>query len=209
MPSLFRRKSADLVEDAVTETSAPGAPTQPRPKGYTPSKQELGVVTPKRPRAGAVREAPPTDRKDAMRRAREKQRAAREEQRAGMLAGDERYLGPRDRGPERALVRDIVDSRRTIGTWFFSFAFVLLIISMVRTMPPAVGLAGNVIWLLLGVGVVIDGVLIARKIKRLVSERFPKSKEKLSGLYMYAVMRSLSYRRFRMPKPRVNVGAKI
>nr|WP_205862491.1 DUF3043 domain-containing protein [Planosporangium thailandense] len=198
-----------MVEDAVAEAAAPEAPAQPRRKGYTPSKQELGVVTPKRPKAGAVREAPPADRKEAMRRARQKQAAARAEQRAGMLAGDERYLGARDRGPERALVRDVVDSRRTVGTLFFSFAFVLLIISMVRTMPPAVGLAGNVIWLLLGVGVVVDGWLMARKIKRLVRERFPNSQERLSGLYMYAIMRSLSYRRFRMPKPRVSVGAKI
>ena len=39
-----------------------------------------------------------------------------------MRAGDERYLLARDRGPERALVRDIVDSRRTVGTCFFGGA---------------------------------------------------------------------------------------
>jgi hypothetical protein len=208
VPSLFRRKSADLVEDAVTETSAAEA-SAPRRKGYTPSKQELGKITPKRPPAGTVREAPPTDRKEAMRRAREKSRAARAEQRAGMMSGDERYLSPRDQGLERALVRDIVDSRRTAGTWFFSFAFVLLLVSMVKALPAQFVLTANLVWLLLGFGVIFDSLLISRKINRLVRERIPKTQQKMAGLYMYAVMRSLSYRRFRMPKPRVKVGAKI
>jgi hypothetical protein len=208
VPSLFRRKPADLVEEAVTETSSDqsGAPTR---KGYTPSKQELGKITPKRPRAGVAREAPPTDRKEAMRRSREKQRAARDEQRAGMLAGDERYLMPRDQGPERALVRDIVDSRRTAGTFFFSFAFILLAVSMVKALPPQFVLTANLVWLLLGFGVILDSLLICRKINKLVRERYPKTQQRMPGLYMYAVMRSLSYRRFRIPKPRVNVGAKV
>jgi hypothetical protein len=208
VPSLFRRKSADLVEDAVTETSSAEA-SAPRRKGYTPSKQELGKITPKRPPAGTVREAPPTDRKEAMRRAREKSRAARAEQRAGMMSGDERYLSPRDQGTERALVRDIVDSRRTAGTWFFSFAFVLLLVSMVKALPAQFVLTANLVWLLLGFGVIFDSLLISRKINRLVRERMPKTQQKMAGLYMYAIMRSLSYRRFRMPKPRVKVGAKI
>jgi hypothetical protein len=208
VPSLFRRKPADLVDDALAETLSDEATSPPR-KGYTPSKQELGKATPKRPRAGAVREAPPTDRKEAMRRAREKSRAARAEQRAGMLAGDEQYLTPRDRGPERALVRDIVDARRTAGTWFFSFAFVLLVVSMVKSLPAQFVLAANIVWLLVGFAVILDSVLIARKIKRLVQERFPKTQQKMFGLYLYAFMRSLSYRRFRIPKPRVSVGAKV
>ncbi|MGC9667236.1 DUF3043 domain-containing protein [Planosporangium sp. 12N6] len=213
MPSLFRRKSTDLVEAAVAEATSADASsaeaTEARPKGYTPSKKELGKITPKRPRAGALREAPPADRKEAARRAREKARAARTEQRAGMLAGDERYLMPRDQGPERALVRDVVDSRLTVGTWFFSFAFVLLVVSSMRSLPPQVGLAANLVWLLLGFGVILDVVLMSRKINRLVRERFPKTQQRMGSLYMYAAMRSLSYRRFRIPKPRVSAGAKI
>jgi hypothetical protein len=208
VPSLFRRKSADLVEDALTEAPSAEA-TDPRRKAYTPSKQELGKITPKRPRAGTVREAPPTDRKEAVKRAREKQRAARAEQRAGMMSGDERYLGARDQGPERALVRDIVDSRLTAGTWFFSFAFILLLVSMVKALPSQVVVAANMVWLLVGFAVIVDSFLISRKINRLVRERLPKTQQKMAGLYMYAIMRSLSYRRFRIPKPRVSVGTKI
>nr|WP_205864009.1 DUF3043 domain-containing protein [Planosporangium mesophilum] len=203
-----------MVDDAVAEfTSADAASAESgaasHRKGYTPSKKELGKATPKRPRAGVVREAPPADRKQAARRAREKQREARAEQRAGMLAGDERYLMPRDRGPERALVRDIVDSRHTAGTWFFSFAFILLLISSLKFLPPTVTLAANLVWLLVGFAVIVDVLLICRKINRLVRERFPKTQQKMAGLYMYAAMRSLSYRRFRIPKPRVKIGEKV
>jgi hypothetical protein len=70
-------------------------------------------------------------------------------------------------------------------------------------------LTANLVWLLLGFGVILDSLLICRKINKLVRERYPKTQQRMPGLYMYAVMRSLSYRRFRIPKPRVNVGAKV
>jgi hypothetical protein len=204
VPSLFRRKSDHLVDDALAETSVESDVHQPR--AYTPGK---GKATPKRPRAGAAREAPPTDRKEAARRVRDRERAARAEQRAGMMSGDERYLLPRDKGPERGLVRDIVDSRRTAGTWFFSFAFLLLVISSVRALPGQFVLTANLVWLLLGVGVIFDSILICRKINKLVTGRFPKTQVRMTSLYLYAIMRALSYRRFRMPKPRVKVGDKV
>ncbi|MFD0517340.1 hypothetical protein [Paractinoplanes durhamensis] len=45
MSSLFRRKSADVAtpDPAEEVTNSPA-----RPKSYTPSKKELGQVTPKR-----------------------------------------------------------------------------------------------------------------------------------------------------------------
>jgi len=206
VPSLFRRKqSDDLVEDALAETGSEET-TDNRPRGYTPAK---GKATPKRPRAGYGREAPPADRKEAAKRARERERLARQEQRAGMMAGDERYLLPRDRGPERALARDVVDSRRTVGTWFFSAAFIVLAISSLKVLPPVVVFGANIAWLVLGFGVILDSILICRKINKLVHERFPKAQQRMGGLYLYAVMRSLSYRRFRIPKPRVKVGEKV
>jgi hypothetical protein len=208
VPSLFRRKSVDLVEAAQSETDTAAPAASPR-KAYTPSKQELGRVTPKRPRAGAGQQAPPTDRKEATKRARERERSSRAEQRAGMMAGDERYLMARDRGPEKGLVRDIVDSRRTAGTLFFTFAFVLLAISTIRVLPAQYVRTANLVWLLLGIGVVLDSLLICRKIGRLVRERFPKSTVRMPSLYIYAVMRSLSYRRMRVPKARVNIGDKV
>jgi Protein of unknown function (DUF3043) len=208
VPSLFRRKSTDLVEDDSLEE--PAEETEDvRAKGYTPSKRELGVVTPKRTatqrRRGA--EPPPANRREAARRMRERQKTQRAESMEGMRRGDEKYLLPRDRGPERALVRNIVDARRTAGTWFFGGALLVLIGSSVAS--PLIQLVSNLMWLLLALGVVIDGVLISRKIKKLVAERFPNTTIRPRSLYLYGIMRSLMFRRMRVPKPQVDIGESV
>jgi hypothetical protein len=209
VPSLFRRKSTpDLVADAVEAAEADPADdaTQARPRGYTPGK---GKATPKRPSASVRKPEPaPANRREAMKRSREKQRADRAEQRAGMMAGDERYLLPRDRGPERALARDVVDSRRTVGTFFFGGALLVLLGSN-RAMPPVVQIVSNALWALLALAVVVDSYFICRKIKRMVHERLPKSKTGTRGLYLYAIMRGVTFRGMRIPKPRVKVGQPI
>jgi hypothetical protein len=209
VPSLFRRKTTDLVADSTDSVNTGPDETTPRPKGYTPSKKELGVATPKRTsnqRRGT--EPAPSNRRQAYKQMRERQRVERAEASAGMRAGDERYLLARDRGPERALVRRIVDSRRTVGTWFFAGAIIVLLGSSTR-MPVAVQLAANVLWALLAVGVILDSWLIARKTKKLVRERFPKSTQRMGSLYMYGIMRGLTFRRMRVPKPQVAFGEKI
>ena len=209
MPSLFRRKT-NLVEDAVTEVTEEPTAATTQPRGYTPSKRERGVPTPKRSSADRRRmnEPPPANRREAMKRQRERAREERREAAEGMRRGDERYLLARDRGPERALARDIVDSRRTVGTYFFVGAFIVIIGSW-QTMPVAVQLGSNILWVVLALAVVVDSVLIARKIKRMVRERLPKSTQRMGSLYFYGIMRGLTFRGMRVPKPRVQVGAKI
>ncbi|MFI5895981.1 DUF3043 domain-containing protein [Actinoplanes sp. NPDC051513] len=205
MSSLFRRKSADATtpepEEEVTDAAS-------RPKGYTPSKKELGVVTPKRQNTGRrVTAEAPANRREAMKQMRERQRHERAEASEGMRAGDERFLLARDRGAERKLVRDIIDSRRTVGTWFFGGALIVLIGSTVRV--PAIQLASNLLWALLAIAVIVDSVLIARKVKRLVKERFPKTGQRIGSLQLYGVMRGLTFRRMRVPKPQAQLGDKV
>jgi hypothetical protein len=125
-----------------------------------------------------------------------------------MRRGDERYLLTRDRGPERLLVRNIVDSRRTAGTWFFGGALIVIVGSS-PNMPPVVQYASNLVWVTLALAVVIDSLLISRRIKRLVRERFPKTQQRMGSLYWYGVMRALTFRRMRMPKPQVKIGDKV
>jgi hypothetical protein len=205
VPSLFRRKPASASSAEVTEAADAAAP---RPKGYTPSKKELGVTTPKRvSTARRVSEAAPANRREAMKQMRERQREERAEASAGMRAGDERFLLARDRGPERALVRNLIDSRRTVGTYFFGGALVVLIGTTVRV--PAVQLASNLLWALLAIAVIVDSVLISLRIKKLVRERFPKTTQRIGSLQLYGVMRGLSFRRMRVPKPQVGLGEKI
>ncbi len=202
--ALFSRKSSSTPEPS----DEPGRVEQEivhASRSHTPAK---GKATPKRTEAQRRRaEPPPSNRRDAVKRAREKARAERSEAYEGMKAGDERYMLPRDKGPERALTRDIVDSRRTVGPYFFAGAFVLLFLFQV---PDArVQLAANGIWLLLALAVIVDSVLISRKVKQMVKERFPKTTQSMRSLYFYAIMRAISFRKLRMPKTRVNIGDKI
>lgn len=200
MPSLFRRKSTAVVEDAVTEVTPEPEPT--RPRGYTPSKKELGKETPKRPSVGrrGAGDTKPLTKEEA--------RARKRELRAEAAAEFRREGGPRDRGPERRLARDVVDSRRTVGTWFFGGALIVLVGSS-AAMPPIVRLISNLLWGTLAIGVVIDSVLISRKIKKLVQERHPNTTQRMGGLYLYAIMRAITFRRMRTPGPQVELGAKI
>jgi len=209
VPSLFKRKTeedVDVVEAPVEESFGAAV----RPRGKTASKRELGKATPKRQDAARRRppEPPAANRREALKRSREKAKQDRIERREGMMNGDERYLLARDKGPERALVRDIVDRRLTIGTWFFGGALIVLIGSS-RAMPDIIQLVSNLLWALLAAATVIDSLLIGREIKRTVKERFPKTDQRMGGLYLYGAMRGLTFRRLRMPKPRVKIGAKI
>ena len=207
MPSLFARKSSDAVSEApaVADTKSPPA------KNRTLSKAELGKATPKR--RDTLRrtiEKPPADRREAARRLRDKSRVERAEARQGMANGDERFLLARDRGPERKLARDIVDSRRTIGTWFFGVVFLVMLVSITgKTLNNAIYLAANAIFVLFALATVVDSYLISRQVKKLVHERIPDSKVGMRSLYFYAAMRAISFRAIRTPKPQVKPGEKI
>jgi len=199
VPSLFRRKSSSPVDEAVTSVTPDEESTSAQPRGYTPSKKELGRVTPKRPTAGRRPTAPTKPLTKEERRERKRQlraEAAEEFRREG---------GPRDRGPERLLARNVVDSRRTVGTWFFGGALIVLIGSN-AAMPPTIRLVSNLLWGALALGVVIDSVLISRKIRKLVRARFPDTGQRMGSLYLYAIMRSITFRRMRAPAPQVKLG---
>ena len=226
MPQLFRRKPAELADSSAGAESpaaasgdaaeAPAtAAAEPdeakRPKGYTPSKKELGKATPKRPsphlrRPGAT--SLPQSRKNLTKEERQELREARRARRReiteGMRRGDPRYLAARDQGPERALARDVVDSRRTFGTWFFGGALVVLLGSSTG-IPQAVVFA-NVLFLFLALALALDSVLLCRKAKRLIQERHPDSTQRMGSIYLYLVMRSITFRRMRVPLPRKNIG---
>lgn len=207
---LFRRKPTDLVEDSLAAVDAAGVDTvegEDAPRGYTAPK---GRETPRRGPAQRRRAAqtPPADAREAARQRRERLRAQRLESSEGMRRGDERYLLPRDRGEERALVRDIVDARRTAGTWFFGGALIVVIGSS-AAMPPEVQLGANLLWATLALAVITDSILIARRIKRLVLQRYPKTQQRMRSLYFYGIMRGLTFRRMRIPRPRVRIGQQV
>lgn len=203
MSSLFRRKSADVTTPDPVEEEVPSA--APRPKSYTPSKKELGQVTPKR--ASTARRPGGGSAPLSGKELRDDRRRERAEALQGMREGDERYLMARDRGPERRLVRDIVDSRRNIGSYFILGALIVLVGSITKI--GIVVLVSNILWFALAALMVVDSFLIARRIKKLVRERFPKTDQRIGSLQLYGIMRALQFRRFRTPNPQVKTGDKV
>jgi hypothetical protein len=197
------------VTDTAPEEDGSVATAEPaRARAYTPSKKELGKITPKRKAGGRTVEAPPANRREAMKRSREKARIARMERRQGMMEGKEEYLLARDRGPERALTRDVVDSRRNLASYFIPGA-VIILVGGSGGMPREVQLFSTALWGVLFLGVIVDSFLLTRRLKSTLDGRFPKRTTRNGSLYFYAVMRSISLRRMRMPKPRVKIGDKV
>ncbi|WP_170323635.1 DUF3043 domain-containing protein [Cryptosporangium phraense] len=202
--SLLRRKSAPASED-VPETVEPVI--QPSGRAYTAPK---GAPTPKRTansRPRAMTSAP-TDKKEAKAAMRTKMREERSAAYEGMRRGDEKYLTGRDKGPVRRLVRDLIDSRRNVGSYFLIGALAVLLFSQPQW-PAPVRFGANILWLLLIVAILADVFLISRLIRKNVRERFPNAPDKLGSLSFYGVMRSVQFRRMRSPSPQVKVGDKV
>ncbi|GAA3171649.1 DUF3043 domain-containing protein [Blastococcus jejuensis] len=169
-----------------------------------------GRPTPKRSVAQGRRPGPPppppTTRKEAYKRMREQQASRRAESRAGMARGEEAYLPARDRGPVRKLVRDIVDSRRNVGSFFLVIAGVALI----GTIVPSIVVRNYASYMLFGffLLLIVDSVVLSRKIKGKVAERFPDA-PKTRGVVWYGISRATMIRRWRFPKPEVPLGADV
>lgn len=203
MPSLFSRKPAEpAVEDAPTPEPEDVAA---RARSYTPSKKDQGKVTPKRAQGGRKVEPPPANRREAMKRQRDKQRLARLENRQGMMDGKDEYLPRRDKGPERSLARDVVDARRNVASYFIPVAFILLIGT--TTNVATVKFAANLLTFAMIAAVIVDSYLLTRRLKKAMHAKFPKTPARLH--YSYAILRSLSIRKWRIPGPKVKLGQKI
>ena len=199
-----RRDRAETTDATSTDASADLTEQLARASGK-------GRPTPKRSEAQGRRQGPPppppTTRKEAYKRMRAQQAARRADTRLGAARGDEAYLPARDRGPVRKLVRDVVDSRRNIGSLFLAVAGVALI----GTFVPSTLIRGYASFLLFGffLLLIVDSFVLGRLIKRKLAERFPGGSENTRGATWYGITRATMIRRWRFPKPEVPVGAKV
>ncbi|GAA3859680.1 hypothetical protein GCM10022227_16630 [Streptomyces sedi] len=162
-----------------------------------------GRPTPKRSEAEALRKAvakPATSRKEAAQRAKKARREALDKQRQALLTGDEKHLPARDRGPVRRYARDFVDSGWHVAEFFLPIAVLILVMSMV----PATTSIALLLWMFVILGIVFDSILMTRRLKKRLKERFPD--ESLRGSSAYALMRTLQMRRMRLPKPQIKRG---
>lgn len=139
--------------------------------------------------------------KEAKAREREESRRIQEYRRQRMMAGDEDYLLPRDRGEVRRYLRDWVDGQYTPLSWFMPIVLILLL----GTLFPVPRLQVAVTYIAIGLcalllvesaRMMIMGSWVARK-------KFPTHTEGNIRPGWYALMRATQLRRWRQPAPQV------
>lgn len=117
-----------------------------------------------------------------------------------MKTGDEQHFPARDAGPERALVRDIVDSRRLLTEFFLPVLLGILVFSFI----PQTAAAATLGWIVVMALIIGEMTWLGLKIRREIRDRFPGES---SGRHIfYGVTRSTMMRRFRLPRPRLSPG---
>jgi hypothetical protein len=188
--------TADAHTDLAQQLERAGGKGRPTPKRSEAQGRRVGPPPP-----------PPTTRKEAYKRMREQQASQRPGARAAAARGDDNYLPARDRGPVRKYVRDVVDARRNVGSFFLVIAAVALI----GTIAPSPIVKNYATLLLLGffLVMIVDSVILSRRIKSKVAERFPKGDQPTRGVAWYGISRSTMIRRWRFPKPDVALGADV
>ncbi|MDC5699089.1 DUF3043 domain-containing protein [Intrasporangium calvum] len=189
---MFGRKKTlnDELADAATQArpERPGAKNRP-----TPKRRDQEAAN-KRPLII-------TDRRAARSQDKVARREAMAKQRAGMMAGDDRYLPVRDKGPRRRFIRDSVDARWNVGEFILPVMLLVLLISFVGT-DWATLMVFVLVYGLIFVAI-IDAVLMWLRTKKKVIAKFGQAEK---GDAFYAVMRAFQMRRTRMPKPAVDRG---
>lgn len=200
----FRRSTpqADVPTVAVepepvsTEPGRTAGKGRPTPKRREAEGRSRGPVAP-----------PPTNRREAYKRLRSDSADKRLEVRESARKGDEKALPARDRGPVRRLTRDIVDTRRNVASLFLPFAVVFLAGYFI----PQASVQRYLVLLWTGffLLVIIDSVVLGRRISKLVRERLPDESQRMRGVIFYGIQRSTMIRRWRFPKPALSPNAQV
>ena len=175
------------------------------------SSSKKGKPTPARKEREAARKRPlvAPRTKEARQAARAELREKRREASAGYAAGDPKYLPKKDQGPQRAMIRDIVDARWvTVGEILVVDLFIAIFFGYgVGPTNPVTDAIQNSV-LVLFVLYIADVILLASRSKRLLSKRFGADKLE-RGILLYVANRSMFPRIMRIPKARVKRGHKF
>ncbi|WP_024355818.1 DUF3043 domain-containing protein [Leucobacter chironomi] len=163
-----------------------------------------GRPTPSRKQAEAANARPIVGSRDKamMKEQRRQQADARERARLGMMQGEERFLTPRDKGPQRRYVRDYVDARWSVGELLIPMMLVVLVMTFIPGIMQIISLV--VIWAFVGLAI-LDAVFLGMRLKKRLGEKFGEDRVQ-PGFRWYAAMRAFQFRPLRMPKPQVKRG---
>lgn len=231
-----KASSQSPAQNEPADNNAPAVGTeraeaQGTSKAFTPKK---GKATPKRkeaqahPGTFASRYQPAESFGDARKRRKELKasmtkeeykaykaeiKAAKRERtrqaQAAMDRGEEQYLLPRDKGPERAFIRDFVDSKRYVNNIVMPVAIALLFVMLIGQWAPTFASIVSSIAMVLILIFAIEGIMLGRAASRATREKFPNTSERGFSMGFYAYGRATQPRRWRTPKPRVEIGQKV
>jgi hypothetical protein len=203
---LLRRKpapaEAEIAEAAVEDSLPSAAKGRPTPKRRDSS-----------PRRAPITEAP-RNRKEAAAWQRQQRQQTKtsaaigkpmtpQERRAAMARGDAAALPRTHQGPTRKLARDYVDSRRMFAN-FLLLAFVPMFAALFLKITLL-----NIVTVVIFVLFLFECVYTGRRITALSRERGNKNPGSAMSVGLYAGSRAYLPRRWRLPRPQVNVGDEI
>jgi hypothetical protein len=189
--AIFRRGTSN-GSTAMTPDPEPAAPEVRDPSGRKPGP------TPSRKEA------------EAARRQRVTQTYSKKESRA--LASRQnrsdrmKALAARDNTPEKALMRDYVDARFSIGEVLLPALVLILATSFLNSIFPQAAVIGTVVMYVYVLAVLADLFFMWRGFKKVLAQRLPGTSTR--GLLFYGANRAIQIRRFRIPQPRIKRGEK-
>lgn len=193
-----RKKEAPTAQELIDQQAAETAARQAAVLGK-------GAPTPKRKAQEAARKRPlvPEDRKASKAAERQAVQDQRAKMRQALDTGDEKFLPLRDKGPQKRYARAYVDARFSLGEYLMFGALVFVIISLIvpASSEQMVYVLGG-FWVMF-LAVFVDVFILSRQLRKKLTAKFGEVER---GTVWYGSMRSMQFRKLRLPKPLVKRG---
>ncbi|MDQ0801132.1 hypothetical protein QF050_002771 [Arthrobacter sp. SLBN-112] len=193
-----RRKEAPSAQETVDQQAAEAEARQNSVVGK-------GAPTPTRKAQEAARKRPlvPEDRKASKAAERQAVQDQRLKMRRALDTGDEKFLPLRDKGPQKRFARDYVDARFNLGEYLMFGALLFVLVSlMVPASSDMMIYVLGAFWVMF-LAVFVDVFILSRKLRKGLAQKFGDVE---GGTVWYGSMRSLQFRKLRLPKPLVGRG---
>lgn len=190
-----RKKEEPSAQESIDQLAAEAAART----------QGKGTPTPKRKDQEAARKRPlvPSDRKASKEAERIAIQDQRQKMRQALDTGDERYLPLRDKGPQKRFARDFVDARFNLGEYLMFGALAFVVVSFIIPQSSDALTYVLVAFWVMFLAVFVDVFFLSRKLRKALAGKFGEVER---GTVWYGSMRSLQFRKLRLPKPLVNRG---
>ena len=195
-----RSAGASRLSPGTADRKRPAAPpTQPA----TPAAPSARAAAPKKDRPTPSRKEAEAARRQRVNRTltpKEARRLSSQQSREQRM----RAVNAREAAPEKALMRDYVDARFSLGEFLLPSLVVILAASFLTTVYRNASAITTLLMYGFIILVLLDSYVMWRGFKRVLAERLPGASTR--GLLMYGVNRSIQIRRFRLPAPRLKRG---